>query len=461
MTDLERAYNALNAKLGNYKKLFAYADGNQELVYSTERLKEAFGNLTARFNQNWCAVVLNSTLDRLVLKGFDPANRQVNDQLDNLWSHLHLSLDAYQVHRDALITSEGYIIAWKGEDGLDVYHNDPRLCHLFYSLDRPKVKEFAAKWYVGADEKYHMTLYYTDRLEYYVAKTKATPSSARAFEVEKEPVENPYKEIPVFRFYCEGELFNIITLQDAINKLCADMMVAAEYGAFRQRWVITNATTDGLKNGPNMIWEIPAGDGIGQATSVGEFQETGLGNYIDSMDKLANTIAVISRTPKHYLTAVGGNISGDALMAMEAPLVKKVEQRQESFGVTWQELAAFLLKLEGEIVNENELLPVWEPAESDQPITDAQSTQYQVQAGIPLETVLRRKGWGKSEILQMRDDAEEVKKRESEVAKALLDKLRLENEAVNLGSRSTTDNTDNTDIGRSSAAPLQGKNNEL
>lgn len=437
MIDLERAYKALDGKLATYNKLFQYAEGTQELVYSTERLREAFNTLTARFNQNWCSVVINATLDRLVLKGFDPAEEDVNKQLDDLWSRYHLSLDAYQVHRDALISGEGYIIAWKDEDGLEIYHNDPRLCHLFFLAEKPKKKEFAAKWWVGADELTHMTLYYPDRLEYYTAKSKGTPSSYKAFVMEKDPVENTFGEIPVFQFKTEGDLGNIITLQDAINKLHADMMVAAEYGAFKQRWVISNADTGSLKNGPNNIWEVPAGDGMGQQTSVGEFGETSLGNYIDSMDKLANTVAVISRTPKHYLANAGASISGDALMAMEAPLVKKVEQKQEAFGVTWQELAAFLLKLEGEQVDENELIPVWAPAQSDQPITDAQSTQYQVQAGIPLETVLRRKGWGKGEILQMRKDMEDVRKRESKLAEEVLAKVRAEEDARNLGNGST------------------------
>ena len=434
MNDLERAYKALSGKLGRYDNLFNYANGVQPLVYSSERLQEAFNKLTARFNQNWCSVVIDSTLDRLVIKGFDPVDKATNDAMDELWSKYRLGVDAYDVHRDALITGEGYIIAWKEGEQVDVYHNDPRLVHLFYMAERPKVKQFAAKWWVEEDTKTtHMTLYYPNRLEYYVANTK-NPTKYQAFKKEKDDGENPFEVIPVFKFGCPGELENIITLQDAINKLTADMMVAAEYGAFRQRWVITNADTNGLKNGPNLVWEIPAGDGIGQQSSVGEFSATELKNYTESIDNLADKVAIISRTPKHYLSQVGGNISGDALNAMEAPLIKKVKQRQEKFSVGWQELGAFLLKLEGSQVEESSLIPVWEPAQSDQPITDAQSTQYQVQAGIPLETVLRRKGWGKGEILQMREDRAEEEKRQKVLGKQLLDQLRAEADAQNLSS---------------------------
>lgn len=424
----------MSGKLPTYNKLYQYADGVQPLVYSTQRLKEAFGSLTARFNMNWCSVVVNATLDRLMIRGFDPVDKDTNDQLDALWSQFHLGLDAYDVHRDALITGEGYIIAWKEGEQIDVYRNDPRLVHLFYLAERPKEKEFAAKWWVEDEKVTRLVLYYPDRLEYYRAKTK-TPTSASAFEKDPsfETAENPFAVVPVFHFTCPGELSDIMTLQDAVNKLTADMMVAAEYGAFRQRWVITNAETNGLKNGPNNIWEIPAGDGVGQQSQVGEFSATELKNYTESIDNIADKIAIISRTPKHYLSQVGGNISGDALNAMEAPLLKKVAQRQERFSLAWQELAAYLLRLEGTQVEESSLIPVWEPAQSDQPITDAQSTQYQVQAGIPLETVLRRKGWGKGEILQMREDAAEVRRTEESLSKVLLERLRAESDAQNLG----------------------------
>jgi hypothetical protein len=433
--DLERAFKAITAKAVLMTRYFQYADGVQPLVYSSERLEEAFSTIKARFNQNWCAVVLNSTLDRLVLKGFDPADAAVNEKIDELWSRYRLAVDAYDVHRDALISGEGYIIAWREGDVVDVYRNDPRMVQLFYKTDRPKVKDFGAKMYVDLENGFtHMVLYYADHLEYYVCRKKGLPSSVKAFEIEMADGVNPFGLVPVFRFECPGgELRDIMTLQDAINKLTADMMVAAEYGAFRQRYVITNADTSVLQNGPNKIWEIPAGDGIGQQSQVGEFSSTDLKNYTESIDNLADKVAIISRTPKHYLSQVGGNISGDALLAMEAPLVKKVKQRQERFGLTWQELGVFLMALEGIVLSESRLLPVWDPAASEQLITDAQSLQLNVTAGIPLETVLRRKGWGKEEIAQLEADRAEEKVRDATTATALLETLRIKSDAQNLG----------------------------
>ena len=109
-----------------------------------------------------------------------------------------------------------------------------------------------------------LTLYYKDRLEYYITQKtyKGTdmPTGAAAFRPAETPkAPNPYGEIPVFHFrpnrHAKGELSkSITTLQDAVNKLLADMMVAAEFGAFKQRWIISNADTKALKNAPNEVW---------------------------------------------------------------------------------------------------------------------------------------------------------------------------------------------------------------
>lgn len=413
MTDLIDAYNALSGKLSKYNTAYAYAEGQQPLMYSTTRLREAFDNLSAHFQQNWCAVVVDAAQDRLNLAGWDAENSSQNTALDDLWNKQRIFLDADQLHRDALITGEAFVIAWKEGDTLDVYRNDPRMCHMFYDPARPKVKKFAAKWW-ESDGAWFMTLYYPDHLEYYRANKKDQPSSASAFEPMEPPTApNPFGAIPVFHYRGPGELGQIVTLQDAVNKLFADMMIAAEYGAFRQRWIISNSDTTSLKNAPNEIWSIPAGDGQGQQTSVGQFDATPLDNYLTAIDKIANSIAIISRTPKHYFFNAGASLSGEALLAMEAPLTKKVKRYQELFGVTWQELGAFLLQLSGEAVADpSEIAPVWKPAESIQPMTEAQVIQTETAAGIPLVTSLKRHGWSEQDIQAMLKDQEEEQSRE-------------------------------------------------
>jgi hypothetical protein len=440
MSDLERAYKVLNGKASGYKTAFDYYDGNQPLVYSTRRLQDAFQNMKAHFEQNWCAVVIDSVIDRLVLKGFTAKDKADTETLKAIFARNHIELDAYDAHQAALITHEAYLIAWKDEDGSpQLWYNDPRLCHLFYRSDNPKKKEFACKWWVDqGDGKTRLNLYYPDRIEHYISRAK-NPQSDKSFieDPDNAREDNPYDTIPVFHLHMSrrgrgSELTNIVTLQDAVNKLLSDMMVASEFGSWMQRWAITNADMTSIENSPTETWIIPPSANGDQPTSVGQFEPQPLSGFLEAIDKLASSIAIISRTPKHYFYGAGTGISGEALLAMEAPLIKKVKQRQENFAVTWQEIGAFLLKLEtGRDVPPEDLTVTWEPAGSVQPYTEAQARKTSVDAGIPLVTELRREGWGEDELAQMKKDEDDAKAKTTAMATALLDKARVDQEQQN------------------------------
>ena len=431
MTDLQEAYAALSGKQTPYSQLYAYSEGAQPLKYSTARLREAFDDISTHFSQNWCSVVINAAEDRLTLQGWDALRAGDNTRLDDLWNRERISIEAGKAHHDTLVTGEGFIIAWKDGDALDVYRNDPRLCAMFYDPERPKRKRFAAKWWTDKGAWY-MTLYYSDRLEYYAAQTKDMPSSAAAFRPMQPPTApNPFGTIPVFHFRGPGELGNILSLQDAVNKLFADMMVTAEFLAFPQRWFITNADLTAVRNAPYESLVLPAGDGTEQATSVGQFAAAPLDNYLNAIDKIANSIAIISRTPKHYFYSAS-NLSGEALLAMEAPLTKKVNKYQEDLGVTWQELGAFLLRLTGGgALEPADITPLWEPSESIQPYTEAQTRQLAVASGIPLVTQLSWEGKPQSVIDAMLKDEEEVKQRSATMAPLLLEQARAVSASAN------------------------------
>lgn len=459
MNDLEKAYNALVGKLSNYNVLFQYADGDQPLVYSTQKLHTVFKNLDARFQQNWITVVIDSALDRLLFKGWTCEDNEVNQLLTDLYDRNQIAIEADETHRAALITHEAFIIAWKDETGeLEIYYNDPRMCAMFYDQDNPKKKTFGAKWHVDDDRYYHVTLYYPDRLEYYKSKSpmkqgQGAPRSYKDFVPDTpERADNPFGIIPMFHFRTKrtgnraSDITGILTLQDAVNKLLADMMISAEFGAFKQRWIITNSETAGLKNAPNEIWTIPAGDGTAQ-TSVGQFEETNLDVFLNAIDKLANSIAIISRTPKHYFYSTGANISGEALIAMESPLIAKVERYQKNFGEIWRELALFLCQLNGKSeIDPKEISVVWEPAQSVQPLTEAQTIKTNIEAGVPLESALRWAGKNEFEISSIMEEVTAEKERKEAMAQAVMEKLRLQQEQSNENPTSQGDENPNQEV---------------
>jgi hypothetical protein len=427
--DLALAFKTITAKQIPYTMLFNYYDGDQPLVYTANRLKEVFKDLDAYFAENWCSVVVDSARDRVNLREIQVSGGG-QTRWKEIWEASEISLESDDVHEAALVAGEGYFIAWPDEDGvMQGYHNDPRLIHLFYEQSEPRKKKFAAKMWTSDDERLNMTLYYVDHLEYYKTQNKASNvSDVKSFLPGKEAAaENPFGEVPVFHYRLgqrkvKSDLKNVIPIQNGINKLLTDMMVTAEFMAFPQRYVISNAEVQGkLRVSPKEIWDLPAGDGTGQQTQTGQFEAAKLENYLNSIDNLATALGSITRTPKHYFFSVGSNLSGEALIAMEAPLNKKAQDRVDRFAPVWKQVALFMLKASGETVQPADVMPIFDKPETIQPRTEAETRQLNVNAGLPLVTVLRDEGKSQAYIDKMLKDMEEQDgRKQTSLASSLL-----------------------------------------
>ena len=421
-TDIEIAVQELVGKQGRYTSFWDYYDGRQPLVYSSDKLREVFNSLRARFTENWCAVVVDSLLDRVELKTpqlkatTTQATVTGQDALEILWEQAGIVDEEYNTHEDIAVTGEAFIIAWKNADGqIEAFHNDARVCMAQYATENPRTMRFAAKWWQGDDSKWYLNLYYPDRIEHWWTVREysdlETPE-ARGFspwpELESEP--NPYGKIPVFHFRSNlrtprSQLANATELQDAVNKLLADMMIAAEFGAFPQRYVISQAGIKGLRNNPNAIWDLVAGESGMQATEAGQFDAAPLSNYLDAINKLSADIGIITRTPRYYFFAQGGDPSGEALIVMESPLAKKTERWQATLLPVWRDLASFLMTLAGQPTPSGDIAVTYEPAATRQPLTEGNVRKLAIDAGMPLRTYLRREeNWTVQELAQLQLD---------------------------------------------------------
>lgn len=417
-TDLDLAIKQLTAKGSRYSQLWNYYDGAQPLIYNNEKLREIFHGLNARFTVNWCAVVIDSILDRMNIIGASvPKDKPATSRLADLWQSSGINQDIDTVHEELTVTGESFVIAWVNpvSEEIEAYHNDARLIHVEYDAENPRTQRFAAKWWKGEDERYMLNLYYPDRLETYRAdqKTQAVAGSApladgKGFTLQDEQ-QNPFNTIPVFHFRSNGrrpisQIINVIEPQDAINKLMADMMVSAEFGAYSQRYIISSATIGKMKNSPNIIWDLPAGGEGEQPTSVGQFDATDLGNYLAAIDKLAMAIGVITRTPKHYFYGQGGDPSGEALIALEAPLNKKTQRLINTVTPTWQALSSFLLALDNQQVDPRLIFVNYDKPQTVQPRTQAEIRKLNREAGLPLNSILRDEGWDVADLAELEED---------------------------------------------------------
>lgn len=410
--DVKMALSKLAVKTNLYNQLERYYDGEQELQYAVLKLREVFGDTAYKYVANFCELVANSVLDKIRLHHWIvPDDKTSTEVLKRLWTSSGLEEDEDAIFRAVVIYGEAYIIGERVEDLIEAYYHDPRSCHLFYLPNRPRVARMGVKYYFDDVEFWYLNLYYTDRTEVWRAEGQESPGPDAFSLIESVP--SATGRIPLFRVVLDphkikGIYQSVMTLQDAVNNLLSNMMITGEFGSFPQRWTITNQDISKLKNGPSQIWRLapsPEGD---QPVQVGEFQQVDLTRFLDGMDRIVNWIMAITKIPKHYFLSGSSELSGEALIAMEAPLNQRVMHYERRIGNTLSWVAAHLLFLEmGEDFDPNSLKPIWDSPVTRQPKTEAEIRQISVATGLPLITVLRREGWTEEEIAQMQDDQDE------------------------------------------------------
>lgn len=414
--DVALLVKTLNDKRRSHTLLWEYYLGSYKLKWSSQRLREVFKSFDVIFQENWCDVVITSMIERVQFLRYSIEEKQANELLNNIVKDLDLVLDTEEVHEEVAVVGESYIVAGIEEDGeLSVYHNDARMMHAFYEPSSPKKMRMAGKVWPDDNGSLRMTLYYPDRIEYYSHKKSDTlPVDGWERYISDQTLEgalvNEYGQIPVFHFkrgeQIKSELHNIMNIQDMVNKLVSDMMVTSEFAAMPQRYIISQTEYDGkVPYGPESTLEIPAGDGEGQPTSVGVFPAADMENFIKTLESAINAIAVISRTPKHYFMTQGGELSGEALIAMEAPLNKKASRFIQRMVPAWRNLGKFLLTLsEGSLQEGSRIEVVFDRVETVQPLTEAMVITQNIQSGIPLITQLRKLGWSEEELEALETD---------------------------------------------------------
>lgn len=436
-SDIPRAMKTLLDKTKAYRKLFDYYEGRALLPLVSERMREVYDQLNLKMSENWCEVVVGATFDRITLTEFKGSTDAITTELKNIVLETGLLLEANELHRTALIAGESYLIAWKLDEprvtasgllsDLECVANDPRMCHVFYSGENPNEKQLGCKWWdegEGEDGRSWLTLYYADHLEYYTADTaldRVTSPDAWLPDTERGEggyAENPFNQIPIFHFRPQlrraaSDLANVIPIQDATNLSVSNMIIGGEFAALPQKYVISSMEIGSqLRNAPNIVWDLPVGDGQGQGTTVGQFAPADFSNFLRVIDHFITSLAVISRTPKHYFMLTGSDLSGEALMTLEAPNVKKAQDRIDQFIPIWLQVAAFLLLLRrGAAVTPDELrnlAPVFRDPATVQPLTTAQIDQtrattqtLKAQFGVSEPQLQRELGYTEPQITQM------------------------------------------------------------
>ncbi len=348
---LARLDAELTARLPYLTRMTNYYEGHHALSYAGAKWRQSFGGLFSRFADNWCSLVVDAVTERLRVEGFRMTENPEGDaDAWEMWQRNYLDHDSNLVHTDALVTSSGYLIVWPDDDGY------PRISVesggevvVAYAADSRRTRVAALKRWTDELGIINATLYLPDAI-YKFATGPGGRYLPREAVTEQWPVPNPLGVVPVIELTNRPRLWsptglseveNVIPQQDAINKLLADMLVASEFAAFRQRWAtglevpvdpVTGTPIEPFKAAVDRLWiaEDPG-------ARFGEFNPTDLTNYVTAVEMLVQHIAAQSSTPPHYFYLKGQFPSGESIKSAEASLVAKVHQRMRVFEEGWEE----------------------------------------------------------------------------------------------------------------------------
>jgi hypothetical protein len=406
--------NALDARLDAVETYEAYYRGEQRLAFATSKFREAFGRMLEPLSDNWCQLVVDASVERLKVEGFrfGPEDTGADQDAWTMWQANYLDADSGLAHTEASKCGVSYLLVLPGPDPetprITVEH--PAQCITYSAPDDRRQRLAGFKRWTETDGSSRAVLY-TAEAAYLLGRARNSTQDWSGLGSVANPVGVvpmvPMLNLPNMLGGGMSDLQAVVALQDAINKLLADMLVNSEFVAYPQRYatgleIPTDPATgrpydrEAFLSSTSRLWlnENPAG-------KFGELAGSdGLG-YVRQIEALVQHIAAQTRTPPHYLLGSSGAFpSGESLKATETGLVAKVKRKQVSYGEAWEEAMRLAFAYRGDTLRAEatDTETIWaEPeARSEGELVDALLKMRQL--GVPITELWRRYGATPQEI---------------------------------------------------------------
>jgi len=415
-----------DAKVSAHNISLQYYDSTRQPQYLTERLRDFF-NQNTHYTMNWMSVVVDAvrnkeTIEAFTVAGVEKTDDARTDILNTIWDRNQGACEADLVHEYVHATGEGCIVAGVDGDGKALFFaNDPRCIEIVYGDTNPREIIQAAKFWM--DGKTHKATVWTAQDDGVYEETltgrSTTKTDAALAQIESgitytsdgDPIKTAYPRVPVFHFRrsarnIKPEFYQVQSIQDSINKTFVALGFSIENAADRIRWAITNSDMSVFQQAKaGDVVAIPPSSQYEQQTALGEFGAADLQQISALLDGWVGNVAAITATPYHFFSNDGASgLSGEALQALESPLVAKITRYIRRLSPVWEDLAAFVLTVEGSATTTDEVTCTYADPRTTLVISQATARATNVQAGIPVTWQLRQEGYRESDIEQLLTD---------------------------------------------------------
>jgi Phage portal protein, SPP1 Gp6-like len=431
-----RCDQELDRRAGPINRLWDYYRGEVHVLFATAKFREAFGQLLNEISDNWCAVVVDSSVERLRVTGFRFGKDETADEdAWNIWQASQMDADQVQAHEEAGVAGLCYLLV---EPPADTDTDLPRISPLSgleaITVNAPENRRRRIAGYrrfvneLGIPEA---RLYLPDR----ALVLMSDPDRAAKTDIDGDHVEygnwevvgdiaNPAGVVPMVEMLNkphlgrggESDLDPILSKQDVINKFLVDAVVNSEFSAYFQRWATGIELETDSRNRPVPPEQLMSGVNSlfvseNDQAKFGAFPASDGKVFVALIEMLVQHIAAQSRTPPHYLTAgLGQWPSADSLRASEEGLVQKCRRKMLGFGENHEETMriSFLMLGDRDRGTAFQLETIWD---NPQRVSLAQITDAAVKArqslDVPRVATWRMIGASPQEIDQWEHELEE------------------------------------------------------
>jgi hypothetical protein len=194
-----------------------------------------------------------------------------------------------------------------------------------------------------------------------------------------------------------SDLETLIPLQDQINTLQKNMMVASEYQAFRQRLILgvdvaRDPKTDRIID-PDVVFAasrvimIPNAD-----AKVAEWAQMDPGVYTNVIEETVHHLSALSKMPAYLLANKIANLSADAMRAAEQGFVDSLHLKQRWYSPGGEgaiRLALAVMKNPGA---KQTITAIWDTAEATSGSVLSNELTQMMSVGVNQEILWER--WG-------------------------------------------------------------------
>ncbi|MFC4335204.1 phage portal protein [Salininema proteolyticum] len=341
------AHRLIEASTAERKRLDDIHDAvrdRAQWLYVPKKASQEYRDLIEQSRFNVLRLVIGQLAQALYVDGHRPSTGTENSSTwDAVWQANGMDARQAGLYRSAIEYGYSYALVVPGRPAPVITPLSPRRCIASYEdMVSDQWPEYALVFHG------RKAFLWDEEAAYALAKDK----DSREWVATGEYRRHGLGVVPLVRFLDSvadlddgptGKVEPLLPVQAQLNQLTFGLLMAAQFAAFKQKWVTGMAIAEDASGNPIEPFNAAVDrlfQGESPDTKFGEFSETDLSGYLNARDKALLYVSSVAQIPPHNLIVGAGisNISAEALAALEAGHRQDVTEHQTSFGESAEQM---------------------------------------------------------------------------------------------------------------------------